>query len=68
SPTHDRAGNMLVIPRPSDPRESYTATFDAWHRLVKLEQSDSAGGLATVAEYQRIRIIRVSRIAVRGRR
>ncbi|MDZ7620078.1 MAG: hypothetical protein U1E05_24005, partial [Patescibacteria group bacterium] len=29
SPTHDRAGNMLVIPRPSDPRESYTATFDA---------------------------------------
>ena len=38
SPTHDRAGNMLVIPRPSDPRESYTATYDAWHRLVKLEQ------------------------------
>ncbi|MDZ7619413.1 MAG: RHS repeat-associated core domain-containing protein, partial [Patescibacteria group bacterium] len=52
TPTHDRAGNMLVIPRPSDPRESYTATFDAWHRLVKLEQSDGAGGLETVAEYQ----------------
>ncbi|MDZ7617291.1 MAG: RHS repeat-associated core domain-containing protein, partial [Patescibacteria group bacterium] len=52
SPTHDRAGNMLVIPRPSDARESYTATFDAWHRLVKLEQSDGAGGLETVAEYQ----------------
>ena len=51
SPTHDRAGNMLVIPRPSDPRESYTATYDAWHRLVKVEQSDGDDGLETVAEY-----------------
>ncbi|MDY0170669.1 MAG: RHS repeat-associated core domain-containing protein [Thermoguttaceae bacterium] len=51
SPTHDRAGNMLILPRPSDPRESYIATYDAWHRLVKLTQSDGAGGLEPVAEY-----------------
>ena len=51
SPTHDRAGNMQIIPRSSDPRESYTATYDAWHRLVKVEQSDGDDGLETVAEY-----------------
>ena len=37
---------MTTIPQPGDPTQSYTATYDAWNRLVKLED-----GANTVAEY-----------------
>ena len=47
TPTYDDNGNTTGIPIPSDLANNYTATYDAWNRLVKLE--DSVG---TVAEYQ----------------
>jgi len=46
TPAYNRAGNMTTIPRPADPTQSYAATYDAWNRLVKLEE-----GQNTVAEY-----------------
>jgi RHS repeat-associated protein len=45
-PGYDRAGNMTAIPKPADPTSAYTATYDAWNRLVKLQEDSS-----TVAEY-----------------
>ena len=46
TPVYNRAGNMTTIPKPVDPTGSFTATYDAWNRLVKLEE-----GANTVAEY-----------------
>jgi RHS repeat-associated protein len=46
TPEYSAAGNMSVIPQPNAPTLSYTATYDAWHRLVQL----AAAGV-TVAEY-----------------
>ncbi|MEX2118268.1 MAG: RHS repeat-associated core domain-containing protein, partial [Pirellulales bacterium] len=45
-PIHDRAGNMVLIPQPADPTQSFVATWDAWNRLVKLMD-----GVSTVDEY-----------------
>jgi RHS repeat-associated protein len=47
SPGYDRAGNMTAMPQPGGPSQGFTATYDAWSRLVGL----SAAGL-TVAGYQ----------------
>jgi len=47
TPGYDAAGSMTTIPQPGSPTASYTATYDAWHRLVKL-----ASGGTTVAEYE----------------
>jgi RHS repeat-associated protein len=44
---HDRAGNMTTIPRPGDNSDDYALTWDAWNRLVKVED-----GADTVAEYE----------------
>ena len=38
TPIYNRAGNMTTIPKPADPTSSFTATYDAWNRLVKLEE------------------------------
>ena len=38
---------MTTIPIPTDPTTSYTATYDAWNRLVKLEDNTN-----TITEYQ----------------
>ncbi len=46
TPAYNPAGNMSTIPQPNDLANSYTATHDAWNRLVKLED-----GTNTVAEY-----------------
>ena len=46
TPDYDDAGNMSVIPQPADPSESFDATWDAWHRLVKLAHDGQ-----TVASY-----------------
>jgi RHS repeat-associated protein len=46
NPSHDRAGNMTRIPKPSEPSETLTLRWDAWNRLVKV--SDAVG---VVAEY-----------------
>ena len=47
TPIYDRAGNMTSIPQPAVPTLTYTATYDAWNRLVKL-----VSGSNTVAEYE----------------
>jgi RHS repeat-associated protein len=36
NPAYDNAGNMITIPQPAAPTAGYTATYDAWNRLVKL--------------------------------
>jgi RHS repeat-associated protein len=47
TPGYDAAGSMTTIPRPGSPAVSFTAMYDAWHRLVKL-----ASGATTIAEYE----------------
>ncbi len=47
TPVYSRAGNMTTMPQPASPASSYTATYDAWNRLVKI-----ASGANTVSEYQ----------------
>jgi len=47
TPVYNRAGNMTSIPKPTDPTASFTATYDAWNRLVKIEE-----GPDKVAEYE----------------
>ena len=47
TPAYNRAGNMTTIPKPADSTTSFTGTYDAWNRLVKLE--DNSG---IVAEYE----------------
>ena len=47
TPVYSKAGNMTTVPKPADPTASFTATYDAWNRLVKIEEGDD-----TVAEYE----------------
>lgn len=47
TPAYNRAGNMTTIPKPADPTQTFTATFNAWNRLINLEDSS-----ATVAKYE----------------
>ena len=47
TPAYDRSGNMTTMPQPAAPTSSYTATYDAWNRLMSLTD-----GSNTVAEYQ----------------
>ena len=47
TPVYNKSGNMTTIPTPDDPTTSYTATYDAWNRLVKLTD-----GSNTITEYQ----------------
>ncbi len=49
-PAYNAVGNMTTIPKPKQMDEAYTATYDAWNRLVKLEEEVSST-LETVAEY-----------------
>jgi len=43
---HDKNGNMTKTPKPSDWSADYDLTYDAWNRLVKVQD-----GQTTVAEY-----------------
>ncbi len=45
-PAYDRAGNMTAVPQPLDQTDTFEATYDAWNRLVLLEDGETA-----VAEY-----------------
>jgi len=47
TPVYSRSGNMTTIPKPADRTTSFSATYDAWNRLVKIEQ-----GSDKVAEYE----------------
>ncbi|MBN8628625.1 MAG: hypothetical protein J0M17_24395, partial [Planctomycetes bacterium] len=40
-PAYDQAGNMTSFPRPDAPASSFTATYDAWNRLVGLSGGSS---------------------------
>ena len=42
TPAYDPAGNMTTLPKPADPTKSFTGTFDAWNRLVRLASCDSS--------------------------
>lgn len=46
TPEYDKNGNMSVIPQPKEMESTYQATWDAWNRLVKLED-----GANIIAEY-----------------
>ncbi|SFJ57618.1 RHS repeat domain-containing protein [Planctomicrobium piriforme] len=48
-PVYDGVGNMTTIPQPNDPTKSFTGTWDAWNRLVKLVDDSTTN---TVEEYQ----------------
>ncbi len=48
TPAYDPAGNMTTIPKPAVLGEPLTATYDAWNRLVKIEEPDGQGGLRTL--------------------
>jgi RHS repeat-associated protein len=48
-PAYDRNGNMTSMPQPGSPAASFTCTYDAWNRLVKVVVSSTG---QTVAEYQ----------------
>lgn len=47
TPVYSAAGNMTTMPQPATPTSSYTATYDAWNRLMKI-----VDGSDTVSEYQ----------------
>ncbi len=47
TPVYSAAGNMTTMPQPATPTSSYTATYDAWNRLVKI-----VDGSDTVSEYE----------------
>jgi hypothetical protein len=49
TPAYDAAGNMTTIPQPATLTSSYTATYDAWNRLVQLVDATSS---QTVQQYQ----------------
>jgi len=43
-PAYDPAGNMVTMPQPALPTSGYSATFDAWNRLMVL-----SSGMSTIA-------------------
>lgn len=45
-PTYSPVGNMTTMPQPNDLTQGFTATYDAWNRLVKLEDDEE-----TISEY-----------------
>ena len=47
-PAYSPAGNMTTMPQPNDPTNGYTATYDAWNRLVKIVDTPTSN---TVCEY-----------------
>jgi YD repeat-containing protein len=50
-PVYDARGNTTKVPVPGDEANHYyTLTYDAWNRLVKVE--DGSDPVETVAEYR----------------
>ncbi len=47
TPGYDLAGNMTSVPIPSNSTSTYTATYDAWNRLVSL-----TNGSTVIATYR----------------
>src|SRR5205823_7494189 len=46
-PAYDANGNMTTMPQPATPTAGYTATYDAWNRLVQ-----ENCGAAIIAKYK----------------
>jgi RHS repeat-associated protein len=44
-PRYDEAGNTITMPQVADPTLTFTATYDAWNRMVSV--SDTGGTIAT---------------------
>ena len=42
NPAYDDAGNMTTIPKPTDSATSHSAKYDAWNRLVSLDNGATA--------------------------
>ncbi|MFO8012976.1 MAG: hypothetical protein R6X20_06680, partial [Phycisphaerae bacterium] len=40
-PVHDARGNTTTLPQPSDLTSTYSATYDAWNRLVEIKDGDN---------------------------
>jgi hypothetical protein len=40
-PAYDAAGNMTTFPQPNTPTSSYTATYDAWNRMMTVSATGS---------------------------
>jgi RHS repeat-associated protein len=49
TPAHDAAGNMTTVAKPGDEAMGLTLTYDAWNRLVKVQDAATS---ATIAEYE----------------
>ena len=49
-PAYDKNGNMTTVPQPANPGSAYTATYDAWNRLVKLVDAPT-GDTVQVNQY-----------------
>ena len=69
-PAHDARGNMTTIPKPAAMTGTYTCTYDAWNRLVKVETDDETP--VTIARYEygppsRRRLRRADGLGWRGR-
>jgi RHS repeat-associated protein len=47
-PAYSPAGNMTTMPQPNDPTKGFSATYDAWNRLIKIVDTPSSN---TVSEY-----------------
>ena len=47
TPSHDRAGNMTTVPKPSSLANGLTLKYDAWNRLVQVTD-----GATVVAKYE----------------
>jgi len=43
-PVHDRAGNMTTVPKPSSLADGLTCTYDAWNRLVEVQDGETTIG------------------------
>jgi hypothetical protein len=42
TPAYDAVGNTTTIPQSAEPTKSYTATYDAWNRLIELVDTISS--------------------------
>src|SRR5262249_3619128 len=47
NPAYDSAGNMTTIPKPMAVQSAFTATYDAWNRLVQLVDASTGQTVQT---------------------
>jgi len=52
APTYDAAGNMISGPNPANPSERLHYTYDAWNRLVEVQDDDGGNPDTTLVEFE----------------